>query len=303
MPENNTSNPITPSESQVRIFRQNPIAWFDKSVMRFLRAKYGKDKKRFIMLRSVYTALCEIESDFRDKPINFFTKTVGTYAGVSREVAGKYINFLEKEGLIKKTRMKDTTTKKFLSGTIIEILGIPDTNQKEYPHQEQPEKPVSGYPSTGIPQHRDTPAGIKKINTYKKLTNVTNVNENETKEAKKRGNGMASLAEISTQYDIEKLRYAKKPAKPQTADERAKRDYYAQTMIQELNDQKSLGAFRVIAEHVPEDVIFQALASVKETARDGKIKQSRGALFMSIIQTWCAAHGKDLGFKPRASVS
>ncbi len=172
MPENNPSIPTPAPESQVRIFRQNPIAWFDKAVMRFLRAKYGKDKKLFIMLRSVYTALCEIESDFRDKPITFFTKTVGAYAGVSREVAGKYINFLEKEGLIKKTRMKDTTTKKFLSGTIIEILGIPDTDQPEQAKQEQETEPVSGYPSTGLSQHRDTPAGIKKINTRAYLQTI-----------------------------------------------------------------------------------------------------------------------------------
>jgi hypothetical protein len=72
-------------------------------------------------------------------------------------------------------------------------------------------------------------------------------------------------------------------------------------MVQELNDVKSLGAFRVIAEHVPEAIIFQALASVKETARDGKIRQSRGALFMSIIQQWCTAHGKNLGFHPCSS--
>ncbi len=111
------------------------------------------------------------------------------------------------------------------------------------------------------------------------------------------------MAEISLQYDIDKYRYPKKPNKNQQTDERAKREYYAQTMAQELNDTKSLGAFRVIAETVPEGVIFQALASVKTTARDGKIKHSRGALFMTIIQQWCEAHGKDLGFKPRASVS
>ncbi len=136
-----------------------------------------------------------------------------------------------------------------------------------------------------------------------KKENKNNVNEHETKEAKKRGNGIASLADISKQYDIEKFRSAKKPDKQRTADERMKRDYYAQTMAQELNDTKSLGAFRIIAEHVPESVIFQALANVRETARDGKIKHSRGALFMTIIQQWCEAHGKDLGFKPRASVS
>ncbi len=222
---------------------------------------------------------------------------------LSDEVAGKYINFLEKEGLIKKTRMKDTTTKKFLSGTIIEILGIPETEHAEHPHQEQPEKPVSGYPSTGLSQHRDTPAGIKKINTDKKLNNVPNVSETKETGQQKRGSGITSLADISLQYDIGKYRSAKKPNKQLTEDERARRDYYAQTMAKELNDAKSLGAFKVIAEHVPESVIFQTLGTVKEAARDGKIKRSRGALFMKIIQEWCTANGKDLGFQPRAAAT
>src|SRR5919202_1698387 len=109
-------------ENQVRIFRKNPIAWWDKNAMRYLRRKYGQDKKTFALLRSVYLALCEMESDFTDTSINFFTQTVGTYAGTSRQVAGKYINMLEKDGLIAKVRMRDAKTQKYLPGTFIEIL-------------------------------------------------------------------------------------------------------------------------------------------------------------------------------------
>ncbi len=114
---------------------------------------------------------------------------------------------------------------------------------------------------------------------------------------------MMSLGDISSKLDIETYRYSQQPDTKRIADDTSKREYYAQTMAQELNDQKSLGAFRVIADTVPESVIFQALASVKERARDGKIKHSRGALFITIIQQWCAAHGKDLGFHTSASFS
>jgi len=58
-------------ENQVRIFRKNPIAWWDKNAMRYLRRKYGQVKKTFALIRAVYLALCEIESDFSDTPINF----------------------------------------------------------------------------------------------------------------------------------------------------------------------------------------------------------------------------------------
>jgi hypothetical protein len=51
-------------ENQVRIYRKNPIAWWDKNAMRHLRRKYGKDKKKFALIRSVYLAICEIAFDF-----------------------------------------------------------------------------------------------------------------------------------------------------------------------------------------------------------------------------------------------
>jgi hypothetical protein len=129
-------------ENQVRIFRKNPIAWWDKNAMRYLRRKYGKVKKTFALLRAVYLALCEIESDFSDSPINFFTQTVGTYAGTSRQVAGKYINMLEKDGLISKVRMRDAKTKKYLPGTFIEILDCDGVRETK--------KPLAVYPTSGL---------------------------------------------------------------------------------------------------------------------------------------------------------
>src|SRR2546421_433594 len=107
-------NATAQNENNTRIFRENPFGWYDKVAMRYLRKKYGEDKKTFLIIRAIYLALTEIDSDFNGSPIPFFTETVGTYAGVSREVAGKYLNMLEEEGLIKRTRKRDPQTKKFL---------------------------------------------------------------------------------------------------------------------------------------------------------------------------------------------
>ncbi|MDQ5854064.1 MAG: helix-turn-helix domain-containing protein, partial [Chloroflexota bacterium] len=153
------------------------------------------------------------------------------------------------------------------------------------------------------PHGERTKMSVAYVKENETKENEINVNEDKKQTAKKQRNGMMPLADITVQFDIDRYRSAKRPEKKQTPDVTAKRDYYAQTMAQELNDTKSLGAFRVIAETVPESVVFQALASVKETARDGKIRRSRGALFLSIIQQWCAAHGKDLGFHTSASFS
>jgi len=149
-------------ENHVRIYRENPIAWVEKPILRWLRKKYGKDKRLFVSLRGVYLALCEMDSDFTDTPITFFTKTVGTYAGVSREVAGKCINLLIQDGLIAKTRRKDAKTKKYLTGTYIQIKSfksVPDVAE-----------PVPGIASNGGRQQWGSQAGLKNISNAKNIS-------------------------------------------------------------------------------------------------------------------------------------
>src|SRR5215217_8080685 len=108
-------------ENQIRIFREKPFGWFDKPIMRYLREKYGKNKKAFLALRSVYLAVCEMESDFETSAVTAFSKTVGTYAGLTRQVAGKYVRLLEQEGLIQKMRVIDPDTNLKSKGTYLRI--------------------------------------------------------------------------------------------------------------------------------------------------------------------------------------
>lgn len=269
-------------DNQVRIFRKNPIAWWDKNVMRFLRDKYGRDKKTFLLIRSVYLALCEIESDFNSKPVNFFTKTVGTYAGLSREAAGKYINLLIKEGLIKKTQNKNPITNSFSSGTVVEILGLENADNKA-------SEPLSGYPGIGVLRHRDTPTTLKKLSINKKIIN--NVNEDLKISNKEEKGTVESLRDILSQYDL------KKPEKLDQSGTVIQRDYVAQEIADKLGDSKSLGCYRKIADKIPQNVIFEILASVKDVALSGKIRQSRGALFVEIIKKYAHVRGIELGFK------
>jgi hypothetical protein len=274
-------------ENQVRIFRKNPIAWWDKNVMRFLRDKYGKDKKTFLLVRSVYLALCEIESDFNDKPINFFTKTVGTYAGLSREAAGKYINLLIIEGLIKRSQVVDQKRKTFSSGTIVEILGLKNADLKA-------SEPLSAYPDIGVSRHRLTLTTVKNISTNKKLNiNVKNVNDDLTISGDKKNNSAASLRDILKQYGLQKV------TQPGKSEQTIEQEYLAQEMAEKLNDGKSLGCYRKIAARIPQEVIFDVLASVKDVAQSGKIRQSRAALFVKIIKEYAKQRQIDLGFRPR----
>lgn len=127
-----------------------------------------------------------------------------------------------------------------------------------------------------------------------------NVNEN----LSSKGKGMMPLKDLLGYSDIVLSRRAKTQWK--TGDRgiknKEKRDYLASEIADKLNDQKSLGCFRVIAEKVPQPVIFEAISSIKETTREGKIKVSGGALFVDIIKSYCNAHGIELGFDDKSLI-
>jgi hypothetical protein len=168
-----------------RIFREKPFGWWDKTTMRYLRHKYRKDKKLFCALRSVYLALCEIDSDFVNEPINSLTKTVGTYAGTSRQVAGRYIRLLEEEGLLRKVRLRDPKTKSFQRGSVIEILSIQPARAST--------EPLAGYPTSGLSHRRGSRPGIKKVSMGKKVSKHNNVVENERSDQDDRADYYAGL--------------------------------------------------------------------------------------------------------------
>lgn len=132
--------------------------------------------------------------------------------------------------------------------------------------------------------------------------NEINVNE-DLKNSNREGKTQ-SLRDILIHYKLDVSKKKKKLPKilePQKIIDKDKRDYLASEIAEKLNDQKSLGAFRTIAEKVPEQVIFEVLSSIKETAREGKIRVSRGALFMDIIKGYCESNGINLGFDSKKS--
>jgi hypothetical protein len=64
----------------------------------------------------------------------------------------------------------------------------------------------------------------------------------------------------------------------------AKHEYLAQEMVDVLRDEHSLGFYRKIAARCPPQAIFEALSAVKQAARDGTIRKSRGALFTALVK-------------------
>jgi hypothetical protein len=241
-------------ETQVRIFREQPFGWFDKPIMRHLREKYGKDKKKFIALRATYLAICEMASDFESNPIYAFNKTVGTYAGLSREAAGKYVKMLEREGLIQKQRLINPDTNLKGKGTLIRLISAQEFEKvqagREEEQREKPERTtisrVSGYPSIRTFEHSDTPTVLKKISISKKVSSFKNVKKKNVQE--KEGGEKA--------------------------------DYYASLIADKLGDRKSLSYFQLACRrHNPEILYHKA----SEIVTDGGAKKP-AAVFVAWLK-------------------
>ena len=68
-------------------------------------------------------------------------------------------------------------------------------------------------------------------------------------------------------------------------------------IAEELNDSHSLGAFQTIAYKIPEQKIRIFLSIIKDTYLNGKIKKSRGAMFISLAKAYAGKNGINLYFK------
>ena len=69
------------------------------------------------------------------------------------------------------------------------------------------------------------------------------------------------------------------------------REYLVHEMLSVLRDAESEPYYRRLASSVPRNIIFEALSLVKRAVQEGKIRKSRGALFVAIVKRACADRG------------
>jgi len=71
----------------------------------------------------------------------------------------------------------------------------------------------------------------------------------------------------------------------------------AREIAEELEDDHSLGAFRTTVDKISEQQIRIFLSIVKDTYLTGKIKKSRGAMFISLARAYAVKNSINLNFK------
>ncbi|OGD16260.1 hypothetical protein A2V47_00980, partial [Candidatus Atribacteria bacterium RBG_19FT_COMBO_35_14] len=75
------------------------------------------------------------------------------------------------------------------------------------------------------------------------------------------------------------------------------KELLAKEIAEELNDNHSLGAFRAVAYKIPEQKIRIFLSIIKDACLTGKIKKSRGAMFISIAKAYAGKNNINLNFR------
>jgi hypothetical protein len=67
-------------------------------------------------------------------------------------------------------------------------------------------------------------------------------------------------------------------------------------MLSVLQDAESEGYYRRLAAAVPRKIIFEAPSLVKRAAHEGRIRKTKGALFVAIVKRACADRGLVVGY-------
>jgi len=71
----------------------------------------------------------------------------------------------------------------------------------------------------------------------------------------------------------------------------------AKEITEELEDEHSLGAFRIIVDKISEQRIRIFLSIIKDTLLTGRIKRNRGAMFISLAKTYAVKNNINLNFR------
>jgi len=129
---------------------------------------------------------------------------------------------------------------------------------------------------------KNTPLEVPKVHpndTYVNDTNLDNVNR-------------AGREEVVENFKGE----IKECPEPNRFRSREK-EQLAREIAEELNDSHSLGAFLIIVDKISEQQIRIFLSIIKDTHLTGKIKKSRGAMFISLAKAYAGKNNINLNFR------
>ena len=166
-----------------RSTRNQPFCWQEKKVLRILKENFKGSE--LAKLRNLYLTITQMDSDFNGKHINWYTKTISTYSGLSVKWIPTGLKVFEELNIVKIIRNRD----KYGRFQISELIFTPDSVAKSITTDVP--KPPSRKPASGkLPSSEDS--------TSKEDSNILEDNTN-TKD------GSISLSSNLTSEDIEDM--------------------------------------------------------------------------------------------------
>ncbi|MCK4754953.1 MAG: hypothetical protein KAS58_06950 [Calditrichia bacterium] len=171
-----------------RSTRNQPFCWQEKKVLRLLKEKFKGSE--LAKLRNLYLTITQMDSDFNGKHINWYTKSLSTYSGLSVKWIPTGLKVFENLNIVKIIRNRD----KYGRFQIGELIFTPDSVAKS--KTTDVPKPASGKPASGR-----TPSGklpSSEDSTSKEDSNILEDNTN-TK------SGSISLSSKISSEDIKVL--------------------------------------------------------------------------------------------------
>ena len=200
--------------------------------------------------------------------------TIAKKGSMSERQVQMIINSLVKKGLIEKESRINKYNKSKTSN-LYTLLSVKKNqsdkdNKKEVVHDMH-------HPSV----HHAPPLvnDLHPNNTNIKKTNLNNVNRAGSKKIVENSKGNIN------EYPVPK-RYRS-----------SEKELLVKEIAEELEDNHSLGAFRAVVDKISEQKIRIFLSIIKDTHLTGKIKKSRGAMFISLGKAYAIKNNINLNFK------
>ncbi|NIP29004.1 MAG: hypothetical protein GTO02_00025, partial [Candidatus Dadabacteria bacterium] len=126
----------------MRSTRKQPFCWQEKNILRLIRKQYKKSE--LAKLRNLYLTITEMDSDFNGQDIRFYTKTINTYSGLSKDWIPSGLKILQDMKVIE---IKEERIKGKFKGK--KLVFTPD-NIQEIPRKTVTGKPVNGKSILGL---------------------------------------------------------------------------------------------------------------------------------------------------------
>ena len=129
---------------------------------------------------------------------------------------------------------------------------------------------------------KNTPLEVPKV--HPSDTDVNETNLNNVNRTSREGGVENSESEIKEYPEPKRYRSREK-------------ELLAKEIAEELEDNHSLGAFRTVVDKIPEQKIRIFLSIIKDTYLTGKIKKSRGAMFISLAKAHAGKNNINFNFR------